>query len=153
MNAQILRYTISIAPKKNSEIFKTLMWAGYLQDWDGPAIGERPVAYIILSIPDDDGNLACYDCGIAAQSILLGAVSDGYGGCMIGSFNSNVLKKAVKVPKGYKPQLVIALGKPSEIVFIDEISEGESIEYWRDKEDAHHVPKIRLADIIYKEYQ
>ena len=83
MNAQPLKYIISNNPEKNQLIFPTLAWAGYLKDWPGPIEGERPSAYLImLGDKSISENFFC-DHGIAAQSILLGAVEKELGGCII----------------------------------------------------------------------
>ena len=123
-------------------------WAGYLKDWDGPAEGERPAAYIvILGDKDISPSFGC-DHGIAAQSILLGATERGLGGCMIGSVKKQGLREALEIPPGYEILLVIALGKPKETVVIEAVGPDGDIKYWRDDEDVHHVPKRALDDMI-----
>ncbi len=147
-NKQPLKYIISNAAEKNSRIFSTLAWAGYLKDWEGPAEGERPSAYIvILGDKDISANFGC-DQGIAAQTILLGASEKELGGCMVGSVRREKLQELLNIPEKYQVLLVIALGKPAETVILEEAGSSGGIEYYRDSEDAHHVPKRRLEEII-----
>ena len=83
-NIQPLKFMLSNQPERNTAIFDCLGWAGYLKEWKGPESGERPAAYIILLGDTEIGKKFDTDMGIAAQSILLGAVEAGYGGCMLG---------------------------------------------------------------------
>ncbi len=149
-NLQPLRYALSCTPEKNAAIFDTLAWAGYLPEWPGPEEGERPSAYIVIlhdkTISDDP--CGC-DHGIAAQTIMLGAVEKGLGGCMFGSIKRGPLLELLKLdPKQYEIKLVLALGKPKEQVVIDPVKEDGDIRYWRDAEQVHHVPKRALDDLI-----
>lgn len=147
-NLQPLKYIISNDPGLNARIFPCLAWAGYLKEWPGPAEGERPSAYIIiLGDTEIAKNFSC-DHGIAAQSILLGAVEKGYGGCMVGAIDRPKLCASLNIPNRYEILLVIALGKPAEEVVIEDIASNESIKYYRDSKDMHHVPKRMLEDII-----
>jgi nitroreductase len=147
-NRQPLKYCLSHDPYTNDQIFPHLGWAGYLQDWPGPAEGERPAAYILLLADTEiTKNVGC-DHGIAAQSILLGAVEKGLGGCMIGAFHRQNLQKALKLPTRYELLLVIALGKPKETVVIETVGPDGDIKYWRDADGVHHVPKRPLDDLI-----
>jgi nitroreductase len=147
-NRQPLKYLLSCEPQTNVLIFPHLAWAGYLQDWPGPDEGERPAAYIvILADTDISANAGC-DHGIAAQSILLGAVEKGLGGCMIGSIRKQDLRDALNIPDRYDILLVIALGVPQETVVLDTISPEGDIKYWRDANGVHHVPKRALSDLL-----
>lgn len=148
-NAQPLKYILSTDEKLNSQIFDLLAWAGYLTTWPGPVDGERPSAYIVvLNDTLIAGNYFCDD-GIAMQSILLGAVEAGYGGCIIHSVNRNKLRELLNLSEQYEILYVLALGKPVETVVLDEVNDGD-IKYWRDENQVHHVPKRPLDEIILK---
>lgn len=146
-NMQPLRYMLFNDPVECARIFPTLAWAGYMKDWPGPEEGERPTAYIVqlgdLELTDD---WWCDD-GIAAQSMLLTAVEQGFGGCIIGSVQREKLRSILSIPDRYKIIQVFALGKPAEEVVIDEVS-NDDIKYWRDEQGVHHVPKRSLDDLI-----
>jgi nitroreductase len=152
MNLQPLKYILSCNPTTNSTIFSRLTWARYLEGWPGPAEGERPTAYIIIlgdtAIKPHVNTSANTDLGIAAQSILLGAVEKGLGGCMIASVDRNRLRDDFQIKEQYEILMVLALGKPSETVVIEPM-EGD-VKYWRDAKGVHHVPKRALDDIILK---
>jgi nitroreductase len=147
-NAQPLKYMLSYDPKKNDLIFSTLAWAGYLKDWGGPVEGERPSAYIIV-LGDKEVSLSfgC-DHGIAAQSILLGAVEKGLGGCIIGSVQREILVSLLNIPNRFEILVVIALGKPREEVLAEPIGAFGDIKYWRTADGVHHVPKRSIEEII-----
>lgn len=148
-NMQPLKYALCTDEKMNSLIFEQLAWAGYLQEWKGPSEGEQPTAYIaVLKDKLLAENIYCDD-GISMQTILLGAVSDGFGGCIIGSFNKTRVSAIFKLPDHLELLWVIALGEPKETVILEE-SDGEDIRYWRDEKNVHHTPKRRLKDLIYK---
>lgn len=150
-NRQPLKYYLSYQKAKNKLIFSSLAWAVYLKDWKGPAEGERPTAYIIIlgdkNITDNFG----VDPGIAAQSILLGAIEKGLGGCMFGSVARDTLRKLLNIPSQYEILYVLALGYPAEKVQIDKIDESGDIKYWRDENQVHHVPKRNLSEIVIPE--
>ncbi len=146
-NLQPLKYVLSSSAELNQKVFPTLAWAGYLADWNGPAPGERPAAYIvILGDTEIAKNFGC-DHGIAAQSIMLGAVEKGLRGCMIGSVDRPKLAEALGLSERYQILLVLALGYPAETVVLDDVKDG-NIRYWRDSGGVHHVPKRTLDEII-----
>ena len=152
MNLQSLKYVLSCDPQINALIFKRLGWAGYLKDWKGPSEGEKPAAYVVLlgdtSIHKD---FFC-DHGIACQSILLGAVEKGLGGCILATINRDGLRKDLTINDEYQILLIVALGKPREEVRVEYIETGDDIKYWRDENSVHHVPKRPLKEIIARKY-
>ncbi len=146
-NLQPLKFFISNTPENNKLIFPHLKWAGYLKDWNGPEEGERPSAYIIILGKLNYKKVIEYDAGIASQSILLGAVEKGLGGCIFGSIQRNELHKILKLQYDFRILLTIALGKPKEKIVIEPVKEN-NIEYWRDSNGIHHVPKKSLDELI-----
>lgn len=149
-NLQPLKFILSADPEQNALIYPTLAWAGYLRDWDGPEEGERPSAYIILLGDTQISKQFGCDHGIAAQSILLGAVEKGLGGCMIGSIERKRLREILAIPERYEILLVIALGYPKEKVVLEDVGPDGDIKYYRDSEGVHHVPKRTLDELIIK---
>jgi nitroreductase len=149
-NKQPLKFMLSNQQEINDLIFQHLAWAAYLTDWHGPNQGERPSAYIIIL--GDTGISPSFGCdhGIAAQSILLGAVEKGYGGCIIASVKRKELHVQLKLPESHEILLVLALGKPKEKVILEKVGSAGDIKYWRNGKDNHHVPKRSIEDIILK---
>lgn len=147
-NNQPLKYALVTDNLICGKIFPMLGWAGYLENWKGPATDERPVAYIaIIKDHSISENHYCDD-GIALQSILLGAVEDGFGGCIIGSVNKRKAARLLKLEDRYEILWMLALGKPAEESVL-ETAEGD-IKYWRDENDVHHVPKRPIEEIVLK---
>lgn len=151
-NKQPLKYIISNEPETNEKIFECLAWAGFLKDWNGPQEGERPVAYVVILRDRRLTNNAGIDPGIAAQSILLGAVEDGFGGCMLGAINRPKLDTNLGILDNFETMLVIALGKPNEKVILEDTASDGDTKYFRDEADNHHVPKRTMDELIHKQY-
>jgi len=147
-NIQPLKYVLSAAPEKNRSIFPCLGWAGWLEDWPGPAEGERPAAYIVVLGDTELHGSFDFDAGIAAQSILLGATEIGLAGCIIADIDRPRLRRALDIPGRFKIILVLALGKPKEHVVLEPVGADGDIKYYRDAEGIHHVPKRSLDEII-----
>lgn len=148
-NAQALKYVIVHEEEKCAEVFPQLAWAGYLKDWDGPEEGERPAAYLIQLLDTRIVENCLCDDGIQAQTILLGAVEKGWGGCIIKAFRNEDLRRLFHLPEELKINYVIALGKPKEKVVLEQMK-GEDYRYWRDADGVHHVPKREAGSLIYK---
>jgi len=148
-NAQPLRFVFSNEPEKNALIFKHLAWAGSLKDWPGPEEGERPAAYILILGDREISPTFGSDHGIASQSILLGAVENGLGGCIIGSIQRPGLQAALKIPARYEILLCLAIGKPKETVVLETVGPDGNTTYYRDEAQVHHVPKRALDDLIF----
>ncbi|MDO4583319.1 MAG: nitroreductase family protein [Planctomycetia bacterium] len=148
-NLQRLKWGIVNVPELCEKVFACVGWAGYLQDWPGPEKGERPAAYLVLLRDLSLGaTVSALDEGIVAQTVLLGAVEEGLGGCMIGTVRrEQVLELLGLDSRRFEISLVIALGYPKETVVLEEMV-GNDCRYWRDENQVHHVPKRSLEEII-----
>lgn len=150
-NSQALKFKIINTPEENEKVFSTLGWAGALPDWDGPEPGERPSAYILICCDLSLAKNKPVDDGIAAQTIMLGAVEKGYGGCMLANVQRVQLAEALAIDtKRYSIDLVLALGKPKEEVVIVPVGQNGDVKYYRDENQVHYVPKRGLEEILMK---
>ncbi|GAB6112933.1 nitroreductase family protein [Desulfomicrobium salsuginis] len=147
-NRQPLRFILCNAPADNEAVFACLKWAAYLKDWDGPAPSERPAAYVIVVNTAHDWDMARIDLGIMAQTMLLGAVEKGLGGCMLGAIDRDRLRAHLGLAPELEISLVLALGKPAEDVSVVDVPADGSIRYWRDEAGRHFVPKRPMAELI-----
>lgn len=146
-NRQRIRFALVNDKAVCDKIFENVAFAGYLKEWKGPSETERPMAYIVMLCKEDDIDTSlAMDMGIAAQSILLTATEMGLGGCMIRSFKKAEIDKILG-KEGYNTAFVIALGKPTERVYLTDVKDGD-IKYFRDENDDHAVPKLSLKELI-----
>lgn len=153
-NSQTLRYTLVSSQSLCHKIFPHTAWAGAIP-WS-PTLEEGPKAYILISTLKE--NLLSpitlgIDIGIACQNILLKATELGFGGCLIGAFNKLDISKTLDLDMDtYNPQILVALGKPTDKVILTKGNIG-NLKYHRDvEENVHYVPKLSLETLILKKF-
>ena len=149
-NLQPLKFRIVTKEAECKRVLAATRWAGYLSDLQIPPVGHEPTAYIVVCFDLSLEKSALpfqRDVGICAQSILLAATEAGFGGCMIGSFSPEGICHDLKLPDTIAPQLVIALGRPDEVIELTEIGEDGSIKYYRE-DGIHYVPKRSIEEIV-----
>ncbi len=146
-NLQELRFVIIDDEERRSRLHPLLRWAGYLKAWDGPAPGERPPAFVLILCPVEEKPFTRIDAGIAAAYMCLAARAAGLGACILMSFDRGGASEVASAPPGLSPLLAVALGRPAERVVIEDAGSG-GIEYWRDEDGLHHVPKRSLEDLV-----
>lgn len=151
-NLQPLRYILCNDSLRRDSIFACLKWAGYLEDWSGPARGERPAAYLVILSDREITRDAWCDCGIAAQTITLYARTLGLGSCILGAIDREGLRRALDIAARFDVLLVIALGFAAETVVVTEVDAEQGVRYWRDADGIHHVPKRRVDELIVQEF-
>lgn len=153
-NSQTLRYTLVKSESLCHKIFPHTAWAGAIP-WS-PTLEEGPKAYILISTLKDSPLSPItlgMDIGIASQNILLKATELGFGGCLIGSFNKMEVPQILDLDtEKYSPQILVALGKPTDKVILTE-GEEHNLKYHRDLENnIHYVPKLPLKTLILKKF-
>ena len=149
-NLQVLKFRLVTNEVECAGVLSHTRWAGLLSHLEIPPKGHAPTAYIVICADTTLSESVVpfqRDVGICAQSILLAATEAGFGGCMIGSFSPDGIKKELNLPEHLLPQLVIGLGKPDETVELVEMSQDGCIAYYREN-GTHFVPKRPLKDWI-----
>ncbi|MEM4258903.1 MAG: nitroreductase family protein [Candidatus Thermoplasmatota archaeon] len=146
-NLQPIEYIITVDKKICQDVFSTLKWAGYIKPEWKPADTEQPTAYIIMLTKKDTPIDPKRDVGLAAAHIILAAEEKGIGSCILLNVNREKLQKVLHIPQNLIVDCVIALGYKAEISVIEPMN--QSCEYWRDKNNVHHVPKRSLDDIVH----
>jgi len=153
-NSQTLRYILVSSQSLCQKIFPHTAWAGAIP-WS-PTLEEGPKAYILIS--NFKENLLSpitlgIDIGIACQNILLKATELGFGGCLIGAFNKLDVSKTLDLDMDtYNPQILVALGNPTDKVILTKGNIG-NLKYHRDvEENIHYVPKLSLETLILKKF-
>ena len=151
VNRQPLKYYLAWEQEEVDRIQALTKWARGLPELTLPHPGKNPAAFIVICqdmLLGDSKARFQKDVGIAAQSILLRAVEMGLGGCMIGNFSPAAIKETLELSPNLEPVLIVAVGKPDEKIVLTEAAPGDSVDYYRDDEDVHYVPKRRLQDVV-----
>ena len=150
INLQMLKIRPVTEQKECQDMLSATRWAGKLKDVTLPPKGHAPTAYAVICADTQviaSAEQFQKDVGILAQTLLLAAVEDGFGGCMIGSFSKETVTDLLGLPEHLPPQLVIALGKPDERVETVPLPENGDTSYYREN-GVHYVPKRSLDDLI-----
>lgn len=151
MNSQSLRFYIATQKEEVMQMLALSPWALRLKDKKLPYPGKEPAGFIVICRDKDilpTAELALLDAGIAAQTILLGAVEKGLGGCINAGFQKQKLTDLLALPQNIEPVMLLAIGKPAEKVVLTCVAPGGDTAYWRDESDTHYVPKRALEDIL-----
>ena len=151
MNLQELKFCVVCDKETAGKLVKLSKWAARLKEKKLPYPGKEPSGFIVICRDKDLSpslELSLIDAGIAAQTILLGAVEKGLGGCINASFNKEELSALLALPQNAEPLLLLAVGKPDEKIVLTRAEPGGDVAYWRDESDVHYVPKRALKDIV-----
>ena len=151
VNVQPLKFFIAWEKADVDKIQCRIKWARQLPQMTLPHPGMCPTGFIVICQDKTiSGNLNRFmkDIGIVAQSMLLMAVEEGLGGCMIGNFVPEDIREGLGLSEDLQPMLVIALGKPAEKIVLTDVGEDGKTAYYRDENDVHYVPKRTLEELL-----
>lgn len=150
MNLQTLKYKIITDEGEVARLLPLTRWASAL-DKKLPPEGHGPAAFVVMCHDESIAPMKpifMIDVGICAQTIMLCAAEQGYGGCMIGSASAERLKETLCLGDSLTPVLVLGLGVPEDEVVLT-VADGNTT-YYRDENNVHYVPKRPLGEIIIK---
>jgi nitroreductase len=156
MNSQLCEYFIADDKKLVSEILDSVaLWGGVPKPAGGWAPEKKPVAYIIvlinLELEKERGcgrTNAFIDVGIALENMVLVALEQGVGTCIMTGIDKKKVEKIIGAPGKYEVAAMLALGYPDEEIVL-EAADG-SVKRWVDEQGVRHVPKRQLADILHR---
>ena len=149
-NLQAIKYMIIDSDEGVAELLPLTFWAASL-GIKLPPERHGPTAFIVMCHDHTIAPLTSFfymDIGICAQTIMLSATNEGFGGCMIGSASAEAVKKLLDLPENLEPALILGLGAPEDKVVLTEAKDG--VKYYRDENNVHYVPKRTLDEIILK---
>ena len=145
-NAQTLRFRLLDAAGGGESFCSLLRLGGYLPELHLPAPGTEPRAFIVVCSTEAESPVVDIDLGISLQSMALKAVEIGLNALIVKAFNRQEVKKALGLT--LDPLAVLAIGKGTENIVLDEVSAGSDLRYYRSADGVHHVPKIKIEDLL-----
>ncbi len=155
MNCQLCEYGVVDDEKLLPRVLNAVtVWSGVLKPEQGWSPGQRPKAYIITLINTGlETQLGAsrtnthYDAGLAMENMVLVALEQGLGSCVISGIDRNRLRQVLNIPPKYEIAMMLALGFADESPVL-EVATG-SVERWLDSRGVRHIPKRKLEDIIH----
>ena len=145
-NAQTLRFRLLDAPGGGEDFCRFLHLGGDLPELHLPVPGTEPKAFIIVCSTEAESPIVNIDLGISLQSMALKAVEIGLNALIVKAFNRQEIKEALGLP--LDPLAVLAIGKGTERIVLDEVHTGSDLRYYRDADGTHHVPKIAISELL-----
>jgi len=77
-------------------------------------IAQAPLAIVVLGDKKASSDWYVVDASLALENIVLAAVNEGLGTCVVGSFNEADVKEMLKIPANLEVIAIIAVGYPKE---------------------------------------
>ena len=145
-NAQTLRFRLLDAAGGGESFCSLLRLGGFLPELHLPAPGTEPRAFIVVCSTEAESPVVDIDLGISLQSMALKAVEIGLNALIVKAFNRQEVKEALGLT--LDPLAVLAIGKGTENIVLDEVSAGSDLRYYRSADGVHHVPKIKIEDLL-----
>jgi len=156
MNCQLCEYIIVDDEKLLSQVLDSIsILSGVPRTEEGWSPWRRPRAYIIILINTEleekigtGRTNTHYDVGLAMENMVLMALEQGLGSCVITGIDRGKLRQVLNVADKYEIAMLLALGYPDEQPIVEVAI--DSVKRWVDKKGVRHIPKRRLKDIIHR---
>ncbi len=106
---------------KNKDTIQKIAEAAMQQLW----IGQAPAVIVVCSDSEKlqmfygtrgERLYAIQNCAASIQNMLLAAHAIGLAGCWVGAFDEAILSRVLSIPENVRPQAIIPIGYPDEIV-------------------------------------
>lgn len=148
MNLQPLEFILVTEQEMIMSIFNCTNWAGYAKE-GGPKEGEEPGAFIVIISNHSISRSPEMDVGLAAENIMLYALSSGVASCPIVAMDKDRVRQALGIPQSHSIEMAIALGYPKQESVEDVFK--DTTKYWVDGDGVLHVPKRNLEVVMHEE--
>lgn len=156
MNCQLCEYIIVDDEKLLPQVMDAInVLSGVPRPEEGWSLGRRPVAYIValinagLETEIGAGRTNThYDVGLAMENIVLVALEQGLGTCVMTGIDRGKLRQLLNITDKYEIAMLLALGYPDENPIVEVTT--DSIKRWVDEKGVRHIPKRKLKDIIHR---
>ncbi len=156
MNSQLCEYVIVDDKQLLVEILDSVaLWGGVPKPAGGWSPEKKPVEYIVvlinLELEKERGcgrANAFIDIGLALENMVLVALEQGVGTCIMTGIDKKRIGEIINAPKKFEVAAMLALGYPDEKVVLE--TTFHSVKRWVDEEGVRHVPKRKLEDILYR---
>ncbi len=146
-NHQPLKYAVVQNESMTGKIFAFVRWAAYLAPAYNPKDDERPTAYIVICADETVSKSGYeFDVGAAAENIVIAALADGVGSCIMGAIDREKIGGLLNLPENLKVSHVIALGYPAEEP--EEVQIKEDIKYYLNDKGTLCVPKRGMDEVL-----
>jgi nitroreductase len=149
-NRQVLDYVLVQDKTNRDRLFASLKWAAAVYPKRNPAEGQKPTAYVIVLVHDNEVSpLNASDAGAAMENMILTAWNEGVASCWMGAIDRDKIRADFNIPAAYQIFGVLSLGYPAEEPALETVT--DSVKYWLDDDNRLHVPKRRLSDVVHYE--
>ncbi|MBN2067051.1 MAG: nitroreductase family protein [Candidatus Diapherotrites archaeon] len=149
-NVQELEFLAVNGREQVARVNEAVRFGGIVRE-KGRVKGEEPKAFIAILAEKEKSSqeYTPINAGIAAEAIVLTALEQGIGSCIMGAIERERIKGILGVPNSYAMPLVIALGYPKEKPVAGK-PRGKDMFYWTEKGQLH-VPKRHLEEVMHRD--
>ncbi len=149
MNMQPVKYISVLSKEKVAQVFACTRWAGYLPEYN-PNQSDIPSAFVAVCTDSSLKSAFCeFDMGAAVENLILSALEDGVGACILGAIDKPKITELLSLPENLTLCYLVALGYSAEKQRSVEMENG-NIKYYLENGEIC-VPKRSIDEVLIKE--